>query len=88
MNLRTLADLLAKRKNLRAQGEYADVARQMEQLVLELHPWTKTFLDPERTRTPHLDDLLAKALGDASPIDKPKLNAALKELDRLKGTWG
>ena len=88
MNLRTLADILAKRKNLRAQGEYADVAREMEKLVLGVHPWTKPFLDPERTRTPALDAILARLLGNASPIDRPEINAALKELDTLKATWG
>lgn len=87
-NLRTLADLFAKRENLRAQGEYQDVAKEMKRLVLEIHPWTKSFLMPERTQTPQLDNLLTKALGDASPIDKPAVNAALKELDALKGTWG
>lgn len=88
MNLRTLADLLGKRKNLRAQGEYAEVAKLMEKEVFQVHPWTDPFLNPERTHTPHLDALLTSSLGNASPIDKPKLNAALKELDALKGTWG
>jgi len=88
MNLRTLADLIGKRKNLRAQGEYADVARAMERCVLEVHPWTKAFLDPERLQTPNLDQLLKQALGDKSPVDKPEINGALKELDGLKGTWG
>jgi flavin-dependent thymidylate synthase len=88
MNLRTLADLLGKRKNLRAQGEYADVARAMEACVLEVHPWAKPFLDPERLQTPNLDKLLKESLGDKSPIDCPEINAALKELDVLKGTWG
>lgn len=88
VNLRTLADLLGKRKSLRAQGEYQSVAREMERRVLEVHPWTKPFLDPERTRTPALDALLARELGNSGPLDKPALNAALKELDMLKGTWG
>jgi flavin-dependent thymidylate synthase len=88
MNLRTLADLIGKRKNLRAQGEYADVARAMEACVLEVHPWAKSFLDPERLQTPNLDKLLKEALGDKSPVDCPEINAALKELDVLKGTWG
>jgi flavin-dependent thymidylate synthase len=88
MNLRTLADIVAKRKNLRAQGEYGEVAAKMEELVLSIHPWTKSFLSPERTRTPALDTMLTKLLGSASPIDKPELNAALKELDTLKGIWG
>lgn len=88
MNLRTLADLLGKRKNLRAQGEYADVARLMEWQVTKVMPWTVPFLDPDRLRTPQLDKMLADALGDGSPVDRPLVNAALKELDMLKGTWG
>lgn len=88
MNLRTLADMVGKRENLRAQGEYADVAREWVRLVSEIHPWTKPFLHPERTRTPALDAILAKELGTSGPLDKPQLNEALKELDALKGTWG
>lgn len=87
-NLRTMADLLAKRKNMRAQGEYADVAREMEKRILEIMPWTEPFINPERTRTPELDAILAKELGNSGPLDKPKLNAALKELDALKAVWG
>lgn len=88
MNLRTLADLAGKRDNLRAQGEYVDVFRAMAAEAIEAMPWVESFLYPERTSTPELDKLLAVALGSASPIDKPALNAALKELDGLKGIWG
>lgn len=87
-NLRTMADLLAKRKNLRAQGEYDEVAREWERLILGVHHWTKPFLDPERTRTPALDAILKKELGNSGPLDKPELNQALKELDMLKEVWG
>jgi thymidylate synthase (FAD) len=88
VNLRTLADLLGKRKNLRAQGEYADVVLAMEQEVLKVHPWAKDFLDPPRLQTPALDALLKAALAGRAPIDAPEVNAALKEFDALKGTWG
>jgi flavin-dependent thymidylate synthase len=88
MNLRTMADLVAKRENLRAQGEYAEVARAMAKLAMKTMPWTKDFLYPERTATPALDALLKATLGNRSPIDAPELNKALKELDALKGTWG
>lgn len=88
INLRTLADLVGKRQNLRAQGEYADVVREMAARVLEVMPWVQPFLYPERTSTPALDALLKKELGNRSPIDAPEVNAALKELDTLKGTWG
>lgn len=88
IDLRNFADLVGKRENLRAQGEYADVAKQMKHLVLHVHPWTKPFLEPDRLATPHLDKMLKDALGNKSPIDAPEINAALKELDKLKGTWG
>lgn len=87
-NLRTLADLVAKRSNPRAQGEYERVVNEMERLVMEVMPWTKGFLRPERTRTPALDKLLRKLLGNMTPADTPELNAVLKEIDMLKGTWG
>jgi len=87
-NLRTMADILAKRKNLRAQGEYADVARAMEAEIMRVHPWAEPFINPDRLKTPALDKLLKDALGDRSPIDRPEVNQALKELDTLKGTWG
>jgi thymidylate synthase (FAD) len=88
MNLRTLADLVGKRENLRAQGEYADVVRGMAKAALEVMPWLKPFLYPERLQTPALDKLLKEALGNHSPVELPDINAALKELDTLKGTWG
>lgn len=88
INLRTLADLVGKRQNLRAQGEYADVVRGMVKCVLEVMPWVEPFLYPERTNAPALDAILKEALGNRSPIDVPDVNAALKELDTLKGTWG
>jgi len=87
VNLRAFAEMLGKRRNLRAQGEFADVMREAERLVLEVMPWTRPFLDPERLRTPTLDALLRRELGNASPIDKPELNAALKELDMVKAVW-
>lgn len=88
LNLRTFADLVGKRKNLRAQGEYADVVRDMVIEAIHVHPWIVPFIDPERMRTPALDKLLKDSLGDRSPIDAPDINQALKELDTLKGVWG
>lgn len=87
-NLRSLAEIFPKRKNLRAQGEFAEVAREMERCVLEVHPWAKTFLNPERTSTPELDAIMKDLIGDNSPIDHPRINAALKQIDMLKATWG
>jgi flavin-dependent thymidylate synthase len=88
MNLRTAADILAKRKNLRAQGEYGEVAAQIEQLILMTHPWAEPFINPIRNRTPALDAILARLLGSAAPVERPEINAALKELDALKEVWG
>lgn len=87
-NLRTIADLVGKRQNLRAQGEYADVVRLMAAEMLKVHPWVQSFLYPERLQTPRLDAMLKEALGDRTPASVPELNEALKELDALKGTWG
>lgn len=88
-NLRTMADLVGKRENIRAQDEYADeVMPQLKAEVLRVHPWTKTFLNPERTKTPAMDQILRTMLGPNSPIDKPLVNEAAKELDALKGVWG
>ncbi len=87
-NLRTLADLAGKRDNPRAQGEYNQVYKLMAAEVMHVMPWTKQFLYPERTATPALDSLLKEALGSASPVMRPKINDALKELDMLKSVWG
>lgn len=97
VNLRTLADLVAKRSNPRAQGEYQDVMAAIEAQVYEVMPWTKPFLRPARTSTPALDAILKWVLGDDTPVGKKvdvgggrmiDLNDALKEVDGLKATWG
>jgi flavin-dependent thymidylate synthase len=88
MNLRTLADLVGKRDNPRAQGEYTDVIQQMIAVALMAHPWIEPFLYPARLKTPALDAILRRQMGLKSPIDMPELNQAMKELDGLKGTWG
>jgi thymidylate synthase ThyX len=87
-NLRSLADLVGKRQNLRAQGEYADVVREMGRQVQEVHPWAKAFLYPSRVSTPTLDNMLKEALGDRTVAERPEVGKALKEVDLLKGTWG
>lgn len=88
INLRTLADLVGKRQNLRAQGEYAEVVKAMAACALEVMPWVRPFLYPDRLATPALDKILADKLGDRSPVEDAQLNDALKELDTLKGIWG
>jgi flavin-dependent thymidylate synthase len=87
-NLRTLADLVGKRDNARAQGEYVDVIRGVASSILSVHPWVHPFLYPDRLATPSLDKILMELLGDRSPVDLPHINDALKEIDKLKATWG
>jgi hypothetical protein len=56
--------------------------------VLEVMPWTKPFIYPERMMTPNLDEIIKDALAGRTPFTAPQINAALKELDALKGVWG
>lgn len=88
MNLRTLSDIVGKRDNPRAQGEYEGVVHGMVEVVLGVHPWVKTFLYPERLATPALDEVLRTLRGDESPVSLPLLNAAMKDVDKLKAVWG
>ena len=87
-NLRTMADMAGKRKNPRAQGEYTQIYNIMADAVIATHDWTREFLYPSRLSTPNLDELIKEALGGATPLTNPAVNAALKELDALKATWG
>jgi thymidylate synthase ThyX len=87
-NLRAFADMVGKRLNQRVQEEYQEVVVEMVRCVVEVHPWVYQFLKPDRINTPALDTILKDALGGASPVDKPEVNEALKELDRVKGVWG
>jgi flavin-dependent thymidylate synthase len=88
MNLRTLADLVGKRANMRAQDEYQAVVIEMVNTVLGVHPWAFQFFWPTRTTTPELDEILSEQLNGRSPVDVPRVNAALKQVDALKGIWG
>jgi flavin-dependent thymidylate synthase len=87
-NLRTFVDIVGKRENLRAQGEYQDVVRELKRTVYEVMPWVKSFCEPDRLKTPALIEILTRELGNAGPLDKPLLNQALKEVDMLKAVWG
>jgi len=44
-NLRTLHEMAKLRLCTRTQGEYQDVFRSMRELVIEVHPWAKEFLE-------------------------------------------
>lgn len=88
VNLRTLADLALKRDNPRAEGEYFKAFKSMAEVAIDSMPWIETFLYPPRLSTPQLDQILTGLRGDRSPVENKQLNDAMKELDRLKGTWG
>jgi len=87
-NLRTIADLCGKRENPRAQNEYTKVFKGMMDEVLRVHPWAEQFIRPDRSATPALDAIIKELLGGKTPFTVPEANAALKELDKLKGVWG
>jgi flavin-dependent thymidylate synthase len=87
-NLRTLADLVGKRINPRAQGEYTEFMKLTAKAILDVHPWAGGFLFPERVATPALDRLMKEFLGDDTPFSREEVNTALKEIDKLKGVWG
>jgi thymidylate synthase (FAD) len=44
INLRALSNLMNDRLCFRAAGEYQEVAKQMKERVLEVHPWAKPVL--------------------------------------------
>lgn len=62
-NLRTIAEMAKSRTGSRTQSEYRDVFDQMAQAVLEVHPWAKVFLFPDRWSNLHRLEDIVKALG-------------------------
>ena len=46
-NLRSLVELIAARRSLRAQGEYAQLADDMYKAVIEVWPWAAAFFEPK-----------------------------------------
>lgn len=58
-NLRAFSDVLKARKSMRAQGEYADVARAMEAATLEAWPWAEPFFaSPNETVIEILEEVI------------------------------
>lgn len=62
-NLRALTDVVKARKSLRAQGEYANIARAMEEAVIEVWPWTVPFFKSENDMAIEMLEEVAKNIG-------------------------
>ncbi len=62
-NLRAFVDLMKTRTSLRAQGEYADVARAMKSCVLAVWPWAAPFFADKHATAIEMVEEVAKNLG-------------------------
>lgn len=62
-NLRSFADVLKTRKSLRAQGEYAKIAIEMERLALNVWPWAVKFFESDNAIAVKMLEEIAKEIG-------------------------
>lgn len=62
-NLRSFVDLMKTRTSLRAQGEYADVARAMKSCVLCVWPWAEPFFADKHATAIEMLEKVSKDLG-------------------------
>lgn len=62
-NLRALSDLVKARKSLRAQGEYNEIVISMEQEILKVWPWAKTFFVSDKQIAIDILESIAKKIG-------------------------
>lgn len=62
-NLRAFVDLMKTRTSLRAQGEYADVARAMKDCVLTVWPWAKPFFADKHATAIEMIEKVAQEIG-------------------------
>lgn len=81
-NLRAFVDLMKTRTSLRAQGEYADVARAMKDCVLAVWPWSKPFFADKHATAIEMIEGVAKELG-VTPGKGPAWELA-KAVDLLR----
>lgn len=81
-NLRAFVDLMKTRTSLRAQGEYADVARAMKDCVLTVWPWSKPFFADKHATAISMLEAVAKELG-VTPGKGPAWEIA-KAVDLLR----
>ena len=62
-NLRSLVDVMKARRSMRAQGEYADIAIQMQAAVLHVWPWAAPFFADKQAAALAMLEQAAKDVG-------------------------
>lgn len=62
-NFRSVTDLIKARKSLRAQGEYGEIVRKMESLILEVWPWAAPFFESDKDVAIKMLEELVKSIG-------------------------
>lgn len=62
-NFRSATDLIKARKSLRAQGEYNEIVREMERLIIEVWPWSKPFLESDKDIAIGMLEDIVKSIG-------------------------
>ena len=81
-SLRTLSEMAKSRTGGRTQGEYQYVFRNMCDRVLNVHPWAKLFLFPDKwERLQELERFFERACANNTELD---ISIAMKILDQLK----
>ena len=90
INLRNFSDLVKKRMTPRVQDEYAQVLKQMVEQVLQVWPWSLTFIMPRNSDAHkelgyYLTQQLDKEIKETGkPQNETKAWAAMKYLDILR----
>lgn len=62
-NFRSATDLIKARKSLRAQGEYGEIVREMERLILEAWPWATPFFESDKDVAIEMLESIVKSIG-------------------------
>lgn len=80
MNMRTLVEMVRKRRGSRTQGEYRDFLTQLGTAVRSVHPWIDLFI--ERDFDKAADDLEQEIKGMGLGYDKTM--SLIKLLDQMR----
>jgi flavin-dependent thymidylate synthase len=62
-NFRSATDLIKARKSLRAQGEYGEIVRRMESLILEVWPWATPCFESDTDVAVKMLEQVAQEIG-------------------------